>query len=191
MFSFNSLNTSCFSLLWLTMFMTAFCARLNVTIHWWSNFLFSTVRHIHQRIKINWPYRWGTCFCTALRTYIKWLSLFTIWIFLASSVSWFFFLNLCMVNMIPLSLQQKFVRCSVRAEVRHLRKVLGHRLNVEKHQVCVRLLLLTRPEMSINHRRLSDNVGLHTLVSKYLISRVFGVVIEYTFVEFKWLFREL
>lgn len=32
-------------------------------------------------------------------------------------------------------LQQKFVRCSVRAEVRHLRKVLCHRLNVEKHQV--------------------------------------------------------
>lgn len=31
--------------------------------------------------------------------------------------------------------QQKFVRCSVRAEVRHLRKVLCHRLNVEKHQV--------------------------------------------------------
>ncbi|KAG1962325.1 polycomb group RING finger protein [Pimephales promelas] len=34
-----------------------------------------------------------------------------------------------------LTLQQKFVRCSVRAEVRHLRKVLCHRLNVEKHQV--------------------------------------------------------
>ncbi len=29
----------------------------------------------------------------------------------------------------------EFVRCSVRAEVRHLRKVLCHRLNVEKHQV--------------------------------------------------------
>uniref|UniRef100_A0A672GEV8 Polycomb group RING finger protein 1 n=1 Tax=Salarias fasciatus TaxID=181472 RepID=A0A672GEV8_SALFA len=29
------------------------------------------------------------------------------------------------------SLQQKFVRCSVRAEVRHLRKVLCHRLNVQ------------------------------------------------------------
>lgn len=33
------------------------------------------------------------------------------------------------------SSQQKFVRCSVRAEVRHLRKVLCHRLNVERHQV--------------------------------------------------------
>lgn len=34
-----------------------------------------------------------------------------------------------------LSPQQKFVRCSVRAEVRHLRRVLCHRLNVEKQQV--------------------------------------------------------
>lgn len=39
------------------------------------------------------------------------------------------------------SLQQKFVRCSVRAEVRHLRKVLCHRLNVEKHQVGIILML--------------------------------------------------
>ncbi|KAG7458691.1 hypothetical protein MATL_G00223310 [Megalops atlanticus] len=31
--------------------------------------------------------------------------------------------------------QQKFVRCSGRAEVRHLRRVLCHRLSVERHQV--------------------------------------------------------
>lgn len=41
-------------------------------------------------------------------------------------------LMLIICNFAP---QQKFVRCSVRAEVRHLRKVLCHRLNVEKHQV--------------------------------------------------------
>uniref|UniRef100_A0A3B4TXJ4 Polycomb group RING finger protein 1 n=1 Tax=Seriola dumerili TaxID=41447 RepID=A0A3B4TXJ4_SERDU len=37
------------------------------------------------------------------------------------------FTCLCLTS----SLQQKFVRCSVRAEVRHLRKVLCHRLNVQ------------------------------------------------------------
>lgn len=41
-------------------------------------------------------------------------------------------IDLIICNFTP---QQKFVRCSVRAEVRHLRKVLCHRLNVEKHQV--------------------------------------------------------
>ncbi|KAG7255886.1 hypothetical protein CRUP_038629 [Coryphaenoides rupestris] len=41
----------------------------------------------------------------------------------------------CEIHLPPSSsVQQKFVRCSVRAEVRHLRKVLCHRLNVEKHQ---------------------------------------------------------
>lgn len=45
--------------------------------------------------------------------------------------------------------QQKFVRCSVRAEVRHLRKVLCHRLNVEKHQVS-RQSLLTAQTAALN-----------------------------------------
>ncbi|XP_031646065.1 polycomb group RING finger protein 1 isoform X1 [Oncorhynchus kisutch] len=59
-----------------------------------------------------------------------------------------------------LTLQQKFVRCSVRAEVRHLRKVLCHRLNVEKHQV----------QMFFNNEFLPD----HMTMKRLWLSHWFG-----------------
>uniref|UniRef100_A0A3Q2XCQ6 Polycomb group RING finger protein 1 n=1 Tax=Haplochromis burtoni TaxID=8153 RepID=A0A3Q2XCQ6_HAPBU len=61
-----------------------------------------------------------------------------------------------------LTLQQKFVRCSVRAEVRHLRKVLCHRLNVEKHQV----------QMLFNNEFLPD----HMTMKRLWLSHWFGKV---------------
>uniref|UniRef100_A0A8C5AYN2 Polycomb group RING finger protein 1 n=1 Tax=Gadus morhua TaxID=8049 RepID=A0A8C5AYN2_GADMO len=61
-----------------------------------------------------------------------------------------------------LTLQQKFVRCSVRAEVRHLRKVLCHRLNVEKHQV----------QMLFNNESLPD----HMTMKRLWLSHWFGKV---------------
>ncbi|KAG7255885.1 hypothetical protein CRUP_038628 [Coryphaenoides rupestris] len=57
-----------------------------------------------------------------------------------------------------LSLQQKFVRCSVRAEVRHLRKVLCHRLNVEKHQV--QMLFNNDSVLGLSVRRHWQRTGL-------------------------------
>ncbi|KAM9850033.1 polycomb group RING finger protein 1 isoform 1-T1 [Aulostomus maculatus] len=61
-----------------------------------------------------------------------------------------------------LTLHQKFVRCSVRAEVRHLRKVLCHRLNVEKHQV----------QMLFNNESLPD----HMTMKRLWLSHWFGKV---------------
>ncbi|KAK3535759.1 hypothetical protein QTP70_021074 [Hemibagrus guttatus] len=62
-----------------------------------------------------------------------------------------------------LTLQQKFVRCSVRAEVRHLRKVLCHRLNVERHQV----------QMLFNNECLPD----HMTMKRLWLSHWFGKVL--------------
>ncbi|KAI3351436.1 hypothetical protein L3Q82_020294, partial [Scortum barcoo] len=64
---------------------------------------------------------------------------------------------------LTLSPQQKFVRCSVRAEVRHLRKVLCHRLNVEKHQV----------QMLFNNESLPD----HMTMKRLWLSHWFGKVL--------------
>ncbi|KAM9377738.1 LOW QUALITY PROTEIN: polycomb group RING finger protein 1-like [Pholidichthys leucotaenia] len=74
-----------------------------------------------------------------------------------------------------LTLQQKFVRCSVRAEVRHLRKVLCHRLNVEKHQVSRQI---------INCQMLFNNVYSDHMTMKRLWPHWFGkaqpLVLHYT-----------
>ncbi|XP_078145345.1 polycomb group RING finger protein 1 isoform X1 [Centroberyx gerrardi] len=69
-----------------------------------------------------------------------------------------------------LTLQQKFVRCSVRAEVRHLRKVLCHRLNVEKHQV----------QMLFNNESLPDHMTMKRLWLSYWFGKAQPLVLHYT-----------
>ncbi|CAG04670.1 unnamed protein product [Tetraodon nigroviridis] len=78
-----------------------------------------------------------------------------------------------------LTLQQKFVRCSVRAEVRHLRKVLCHRLNVEKHQTQWQMLphvppplLSSQVQMLFNNESLPD----HMTMKRLWLSHWFGKV---------------
>uniref|UniRef100_A0A3B5PSI7 Polycomb group RING finger protein 1 n=1 Tax=Xiphophorus maculatus TaxID=8083 RepID=A0A3B5PSI7_XIPMA len=67
-------------------------------------------------------------------------------------------------------LQQKFVRCSVRAEVRHLRKVLCHRLNVEKHQV----------QMLFNNESLPDHMTMKRLWLSHWFGKAQPLVLHYT-----------
>ncbi|XP_048852467.1 polycomb group RING finger protein 1-like isoform X2 [Brienomyrus brachyistius] len=66
--------------------------------------------------------------------------------------------------------QQRFVRCSVRAEVQHLRKVLCHRLRLQKQQV----------QMLFNNECLPD----HMTMKQLWLSRWFGkaqpLVLHYT-----------
>ncbi|XP_028445992.1 polycomb group RING finger protein 1 [Perca flavescens] len=69
-----------------------------------------------------------------------------------------------------LTLQQKFVRCSVRAEVRHLRKVLCHRLNVEKHQV----------QMLFNNESLPDHMTMKRLWLSHWFGKAQPLVLHYT-----------
>uniref|UniRef100_A0A671PAT4 Polycomb group RING finger protein 1 n=1 Tax=Sinocyclocheilus anshuiensis TaxID=1608454 RepID=A0A671PAT4_9TELE len=68
-----------------------------------------------------------------------------------------------------LTLQQKFVRCSVRAEVRHLRKVLCHRLNVEKHQV----------QMLFNNESLPDHMTMKRLWLSHWFGKAQPLVLHY------------
>ncbi|MED6270241.1 Polycomb group RING finger protein 1 [Characodon lateralis] len=65
---------------------------------------------------------------------------------------------------------QKFVRCSVRAEVRHLRKVLCHRLNVEKHQV----------QMLFNNESLPDHMTMKRLWLSHWFGKAQPLVLHYT-----------
>ncbi|KAM9413278.1 polycomb group RING finger protein 1-like isoform 3-T3 [Salvelinus alpinus] len=65
---------------------------------------------------------------------------------------------------------QKFVRCSVRAEVRHLRKVLCHRLNVEKHQV----------QMFFNNEFLPDHMTMKRLWLSHWFGKAQPLVLHYT-----------
>ncbi|TRY85044.1 hypothetical protein DNTS_010313 [Danionella cerebrum] len=67
------------------------------------------------------------------------------------------------------TLQQKFVRCSVRAEVRHLRKVLCHRLNVEKHQV----------QMLFNNESLPDHMTMKRLWLSHWFGKAQPLVLHY------------
>uniref|UniRef100_A0A3B3D003 Polycomb group RING finger protein 1 n=1 Tax=Oryzias melastigma TaxID=30732 RepID=A0A3B3D003_ORYME len=67
------------------------------------------------------------------------------------------------------SLQQKFVRCSVRAEVRHLRKVLCHRLNVEKNQV----------QMLFNNESLPDHMTMKRLWLSHWFGKSQPLVLHY------------
>ncbi|KAM9511334.1 polycomb group RING finger protein 1-like [Salvelinus alpinus] len=69
-----------------------------------------------------------------------------------------------------LTLQQKFVRCSVRAEVRHLRKVLCHRLNVEKHQI----------QMLFNNESLPDHMTMKRLWISHWFGKAQPLVLHYT-----------
>uniref|UniRef100_A0A8C9XYE5 Polycomb group RING finger protein 1 n=1 Tax=Sander lucioperca TaxID=283035 RepID=A0A8C9XYE5_SANLU len=71
---------------------------------------------------------------------------------------------------LTLSPQQKFVRCSVRAEVRHLRKVLCHRLNVEKHQV----------QMLFNNESLPDHMTMKRLWLSHWFGKAQPLVLHYT-----------
>ncbi|KAK1804124.1 hypothetical protein P4O66_020165 [Electrophorus voltai] len=74
-----------------------------------------------------------------------------------------------------LTLQQKFVRCSVRAEVRHLRKVLCHRLNVERHQVrplisspcspCLRHCFSPTTGSPLCHQGQENKIGLYNSIN--------------------------
>ncbi|KAJ8335751.1 hypothetical protein SKAU_G00390930 [Synaphobranchus kaupii] len=73
------------------------------------------------------------------------------------------------------SVQQRYVRCSARAEVQHLRRVLCHRLSVERHQVC-----LSQIQMLFNNESLPD----HMTMKQLWLSRWFGkaqpLVLHYT-----------
>uniref|UniRef100_A0A8C6SII1 Polycomb group RING finger protein 1 n=1 Tax=Neogobius melanostomus TaxID=47308 RepID=A0A8C6SII1_9GOBI len=69
-----------------------------------------------------------------------------------------------------LTLQQKFVRCSVRVEVRHLRKVLCHRLNVEKNQV----------QMLFNNESLPDHMTMKRLWLSHWFGKAQPLVLHYT-----------
>uniref|UniRef100_A0A3Q3FD13 Polycomb group RING finger protein 1 n=1 Tax=Kryptolebias marmoratus TaxID=37003 RepID=A0A3Q3FD13_KRYMA len=62
-------------------------------------------------------------------------------------------------------LQQKFVRCSVRAEVRHLRKVLCHRLNVQ---------------MLFNNESLPDHMTMKRLWLSHWFGKAQPLVLHYT-----------
>ncbi|XP_060783895.1 polycomb group RING finger protein 1 isoform X2 [Neoarius graeffei] len=64
---------------------------------------------------------------------------------------------------------QKFVRCSVRAEVRHLRKVLCHRLNVERHQV----------QMLFNNESLPDHMTMKRLWLSHWFGKAQPLVLHY------------
>ncbi|XP_024238839.1 polycomb group RING finger protein 1 isoform X2 [Oncorhynchus tshawytscha] len=66
--------------------------------------------------------------------------------------------------------EQKFVRCSVRAEVRHLRKVLCHRLNVEKHQI----------QMLFNNESLPDHMTMKRLWISHWFGKAQPLVLHYT-----------
>uniref|UniRef100_A0A8C1C581 Polycomb group RING finger protein 1 n=1 Tax=Cyprinus carpio carpio TaxID=630221 RepID=A0A8C1C581_CYPCA len=63
-----------------------------------------------------------------------------------------------------LTLQQKFVRCSVRAEVRHLRKVLCHRLNVQ---------------MLFNNESLPDHMTMKRLWLSHWFGKAQPLVLHY------------
>ncbi|MGH0142424.1 UNVERIFIED_CONTAM: hypothetical protein FKN15_037657 [Acipenser sinensis] len=58
------------------------------------------------------------------------------------------------------TLQQKYVRCSSRAEVRHLKRVLCHKLHVDRHQV----------QILFNNESLPD----HMTMKQLWLSRWFG-----------------
>ncbi|XP_018581996.1 polycomb group RING finger protein 1-like [Scleropages formosus] len=67
-------------------------------------------------------------------------------------------------------IQQKFVRCSARAEVRHLRRVLGHRLRVEKNQV----------QMLFNNESLPDHMTMKQLWLSHWFGKAQPLVLHYT-----------
>ncbi|KAG9344113.1 hypothetical protein JZ751_012595 [Albula glossodonta] len=69
--------------------------------------------------------------------------------------------------------QKKFVRCSARAEVRHLRRVLCHRLSVDRQQV----------QMLFNNESLPD----HMTMKQLWLSHWFGKVLQQDTVHRKWL----
>ncbi|KPP59170.1 polycomb group RING finger protein 1-like, partial [Scleropages formosus] len=66
--------------------------------------------------------------------------------------------------------EQKFVRCSARAEVRHLRRVLGHRLRVEKNQV----------QMLFNNESLPDHMTMKQLWLSHWFGKAQPLVLHYT-----------
>ncbi|KAJ8407607.1 hypothetical protein AAFF_G00274640 [Aldrovandia affinis] len=72
-------------------------------------------------------------------------------------------------------LQQKFVRCSARAEVRHLRRVLCHRLNVEKHQVS-----LSQVQILFNNESLPDHMTMKQLWLSHWFGKAQPLVLHYT-----------
>ncbi|XP_064200275.1 polycomb group RING finger protein 1 isoform X1 [Anguilla rostrata] len=69
-----------------------------------------------------------------------------------------------------LTLQQKFVRCSARAEVRHLRRVLCQRLSVEKNQV----------QMFFNNESLPDHMTMKQLWLSHWFGKAQPLVLHYT-----------
>uniref|UniRef100_A0A3B3R5A6 Polycomb group RING finger protein 1 n=1 Tax=Paramormyrops kingsleyae TaxID=1676925 RepID=A0A3B3R5A6_9TELE len=71
--------------------------------------------------------------------------------------------SLCLESDVSPCPQQRFVRCSVRAEVQHLRRVLCRRLRVQKQQV----------QMLFNNECLPD----HMTMKQLWLSRWFGKVL--------------
>ncbi|XP_023697670.1 polycomb group RING finger protein 1 isoform X3 [Paramormyrops kingsleyae] len=69
-----------------------------------------------------------------------------------------------------LTLRQKFVRCSARAEVRHLRRVLCQRLSVEKQQV----------QMLFNNESLPDHMTMKQLWLLHWFGKAQPLVLHYT-----------
>nr|XP_015199375.1 PREDICTED: polycomb group RING finger protein 1 isoform X4 [Lepisosteus oculatus] len=65
---------------------------------------------------------------------------------------------------------QKYVRCSARAEVRHLRRVLCHRLSVEKQQV----------QMLFNNESLPDHMTMKQLWLSHWFGKSQPLVLHYT-----------
>uniref|UniRef100_A0A8C9WT85 Polycomb group RING finger protein 1 n=1 Tax=Scleropages formosus TaxID=113540 RepID=A0A8C9WT85_SCLFO len=66
--------------------------------------------------------------------------------------------------------QQKFVRCSARAEVRHLRRVLCQRLSVDKQQV----------QMLFNNECLPDHMTMKQLWLSHWFGKAQPLVLHYT-----------
>ncbi|XP_064191293.1 polycomb group RING finger protein 1-like isoform X4 [Anguilla rostrata] len=68
------------------------------------------------------------------------------------------------------SVQQKYVRCSARAEVRHLRRVLCHRLSLERHQI----------QMLFNNESLPDHMTMKQLWLSHWFGKAQPLVLHYT-----------
>ncbi|XP_036372514.1 polycomb group RING finger protein 1-like [Megalops cyprinoides] len=66
--------------------------------------------------------------------------------------------------------RQRFVRCSARAEVRHLRGALCHRLHLERHQV----------QMLFNNESLPDHMTMKQLWLSHWFGKAQPLVLHYT-----------
>ncbi|XP_064191290.1 polycomb group RING finger protein 1-like isoform X2 [Anguilla rostrata] len=85
------------------------------------------------------------------------------------------------------SVQQKYVRCSARAEVRHLRRVLCHRLSLERHQketTCRKVIALDmialKIQMLFNNESLPDHMTMKQLWLSHWFGKAQPLVLHYT-----------